>query len=168
MWLMDQLIDDYRLEEAEEYCTRFAQIDHSYRVLLYRGMIAWQRGEREVAFSIWAQMEAEHPEEWCVWHNIGDYLARSGRYDEAMDYYRKALDVVVYPLRSFCGNSGNLFCCTAVAFVRGYLFQYRKAHTAIGAPVRNIGAQIRSSNPVLYNPCPTEIKPVACRRKTEG
>lgn len=93
MWLMDQLIDDYRLDEAEEYCRRFAEIDHSYRVALYQGMIAWQRGEREQAFAIWAQMEAEHPDEWCVYHNIGDYFARSGRYHEAMDYYRKALAV---------------------------------------------------------------------------
>ena len=93
MWLMDQLIDDYRLEEAEQYCDRFAEIDHSYRVSLYRGMIAWQRGERAQAFAIWAEMEQNFPEEWCVWHNIGDYLARSGQYDKAMDYYRKALEV---------------------------------------------------------------------------
>jgi transcriptional regulator with XRE-family HTH domain len=97
MWIMDQLIDDYRLDEAEQYCDRFAQIDHSYRVALYRGMIAWQRGERTSAFAIWADMEREHPEEWCVWHNIGDYLARSGQYDRAMDYYRKALEVQKNP-----------------------------------------------------------------------
>ena len=97
MWLMDQLIDDYRLDEAEQYCDRFAQIDQSYRVPLYRGMIAWQRGEREAAFAIWAQMEAEFPHEWCVYHNIGDYLVRSGRYDEGMAYYRKALDVQKEP-----------------------------------------------------------------------
>ena len=97
MTIMDQLIDDYRLEEAEEYCSRFAQLNDTYRVALYRGMIAWQRGERETAFAIWADMERDFPEEWCVWHNIGDYLARSGRYDEAMEYYRKALDVQKEP-----------------------------------------------------------------------
>ena len=97
MWLMDQLIDDYRLEEAEEYCSRFAQIDQSYRVSLYRGMIAWQRGERDNAFSIWNRMKAEYPEEWCVWHHIGDYLARSGQPDEAMVCYRRALDVQKEP-----------------------------------------------------------------------
>ena len=95
--IMDQLIDDYRLDEAEEYCERLAQINDSYRVLLYRGMIAWQRGERAKAFEIWADMERKYPDEWCVWHNIGDYLARSGCFDEAMDYYRKALDVQKEP-----------------------------------------------------------------------
>ena len=97
MWLMDQLIDDYRLDEAEIFCNRFAEIEHSYRVPLYRGMIAWQRGDRNTAFSIWAQMEKEYPEEWCVWHNIGDYLIRSGRYDEGLAYYRKAIDVQKVP-----------------------------------------------------------------------
>ena len=42
-------------------------------------------------------MEKNFPEEWCVWHNIGDYLVRSGRYDEGMIYYRKALDVQKEP-----------------------------------------------------------------------
>ena len=93
MWLMDQLIEDYRLDEADEYCDRFAQINNTYRVALYRGMIAWQRGERERAFEIFRKMEADYPDEWCVYHNIGDYLVRCGRYDEGMTYYRKALDV---------------------------------------------------------------------------
>lgn len=93
MSVMDQLIDDYRLDEAENYCDLFANINHTYRVPLYRGMINWQKGERESAFAIWRQMEQDFPEEWCVWHNIGDYLVRSGRYDEGMTYYRKALDV---------------------------------------------------------------------------
>ena len=97
MWLMDQLIDDYRLDEAARYCDKFAEIDHSYRIPLYRGMIAWQRGERDDAFSIWAKMEADHPDEWCVWHNIGDYLVRAGQYDEGLKYYRKALDVQKSP-----------------------------------------------------------------------
>lgn len=97
MWLMDQLIDDYRLDEAEKCCNRFAELDHTYRVLLYRGMIAWQRADRTKAFAIWKQMEDEHPEEWCVWHNIGDYLVRSGEYDKAMDYYHRALSVQKEP-----------------------------------------------------------------------
>lgn len=97
MSVMDQLIDDYRLDEAENYCNLFADINHTYRVPLYRGMIAWQRGKRADAFAIWRQMELDFPDEWCVWHNIGDYLVRSGRYDEGMTYYRKALDVQKAP-----------------------------------------------------------------------
>ena len=93
MWLMDQLIDDYRLEEAEHYCDLFAQINQTYRVPLYRGMIAWQRGERDAAFAIWADMEQKFPDEWCVYHTIADYLVRAGRGKDAESYYRKAIDV---------------------------------------------------------------------------
>lgn len=97
MVLLDQLIDDYRLDEADEYCRRFAQINHTYRVPLYEGMVAWQRGAREKAFEIWKEMERSFPDDWCVWHNVGDYLVRSGRFDEGMTYYRKALEVQKVP-----------------------------------------------------------------------
>ncbi len=97
MNLMDQLIDDCRLDEAEEYLHRFAEIDHSYRVALYWGKIVWTRGDWDGAFSVWKKMEEEFPEEWCVWHCVGDYLVRAGRYDEAMAYYRKALETQKAP-----------------------------------------------------------------------
>ena len=97
LWLMDQLIDDYRLEEAEHYCDLFAKINQTYRVPLYRGMIAWQRGERDAAFAIWADMERVFPDEWCVYHNIADYLIRAGRGEEAESYYRRAIDVQKVP-----------------------------------------------------------------------
>ena len=121
MWLMDQLIDDYRLEEAEYYCDRFAEINKTYRVPLYRGMIAWQRGERASAFGIWKQMEQDYAEEWCVWHNIGDYLVRSGQYDKGMMYYRRALDVQKAPplldplqaMAQLCEIRGDI--CGAIA-----------------------------------------------------
>ena len=121
MTIIDQLIDDYRLMEAEDYCNNFAQIDNTYRVALYQGMIAWQRGERDKAFNIWAQMEEEHPNEWCVYHNIGDYLTRSGQYEKAMVYYRKALDVqkdppMLDPLQAMaqlCEIRGDIPCALA-------------------------------------------------------
>lgn len=93
MDIIDQLLDDYRIQEAHDYCDRFAQIDHSYRVLLYRGKIAWQEGKRQEAFRIWEQMEKEFPKEWCVYHNIGDYLLRDGQIDRVAAYYRKAIDI---------------------------------------------------------------------------
>lgn len=97
MWIMDQLIDDYRLDEANAYCDAFARINSTYRVPLYRGMIAWQRGERDKAFSIWGDMEEKYPDEWCVYHHIADYLIWAGRGDEAEAYYRKAIDIQKAP-----------------------------------------------------------------------
>lgn len=97
MDIMEQLMDDYRMTEASAYCDKYAAIDDSYRVPLYRGKIAWYDGRREEAFAIWEEMERKFPEEWCVYHNIADFLTRSGRTAEAEVYYRKAIDVQKAP-----------------------------------------------------------------------
>ncbi len=95
--IIDQLLDDYRMEEARAYWDKLAKIDQSYRVLLYRGKIAWQEGKRQEAFAIWDEMEQNFPEEWCVYHNIGDYLLRDGQNDKVAAYYRKAIDIQKAP-----------------------------------------------------------------------
>lgn len=97
MSILDQLMDDYRMTEAREYCARYRAIDDSYRGRLYEGMIEWYDGNRDAAFTIWTEMERRFPEEWCVYHNIADFLIRSGRSDEALAYYRKALEVQASP-----------------------------------------------------------------------
>lgn len=93
LFILDQLIDDYRLEEANYYCERLAVFHGSYRIPLYRGKIQWYYGNKEAAFEIWHQMQEDYPDEWCVWHNIGDFLFKSGKPQQALQYYRRALDV---------------------------------------------------------------------------
>lgn len=95
--IMDQLIDDYRLEEAMEYWKTYASLDHTYRTPLYRGKILWQAGKREEAFENWEKMKADFPEEWCVWHNLADFYLRSGRAGEAEKCYRTAIDIQKAP-----------------------------------------------------------------------
>lgn len=97
MDIIDQLIDDYRMEEATDYCDRFAAIHDSYRIPLYQGKIAWYDGRREEAFAIWSKMEEMYPEEWCVYHNMADFFTRSRRYKEAEVYYRKAIEIQKAP-----------------------------------------------------------------------
>ncbi|MDD6160527.1 MAG: helix-turn-helix domain-containing protein [Oscillospiraceae bacterium] len=93
LWLLDQLIDDQRFEEAEEYCGRLAQADHTFRTPLYRGLIAWYAGRREEAMAVWEQMQRDFPDEWCVWLSMGDVMVKMGRYEQGKAYYRKALDI---------------------------------------------------------------------------
>lgn len=97
LYIIDQLLDDYRVEEAKEYCDKLSAIDQTYRVSLYRGKIAWQEGKRPEAFAIWEEMEQKFPEEWCVYHNIGDYLLRDGQNEKVAAYYRKAIDIQAAP-----------------------------------------------------------------------
>lgn len=95
--LLFQLLADYRLTEAREYLEKYEQLDDSYRVMLFRGMIHWYSGDRDSAFAQWAEMERTFPEEWCVWQNIGDFLVCSQRLEEALIYYRRALDIQPVP-----------------------------------------------------------------------
>ncbi len=44
LWLMDLLLTDCRVDEAQAVCDALERIDQSYRLPLYRGHIAWARG----------------------------------------------------------------------------------------------------------------------------
>ena len=97
MWLIDNLIDDRRFDEARDYCERLAKIHHTFRGTLYRGLIDWYEGNRDEAAAIWEQMCRDHPDEWLVWFSMGDILARMGEYERAVAHYQKALKVQTQP-----------------------------------------------------------------------
>ncbi len=97
MWLMDQLIDDYRFSEAEAVMESFARIHDSFRVPLYRGVLAWHQGRHAEAHQIWNEAGLTYPEIWNIPSTIGDYLAREGRYAEAVTYQRKAFELAKQP-----------------------------------------------------------------------
>lgn len=97
LWLLDQLMDDQRFDEARKYCDRLAQAGDTFRTPLYRGLIAWYEGRRAQAADIWDQMCRDWPDNWMVQFSMGDAMARMGRYEEAKNYYRKALDIQKAP-----------------------------------------------------------------------
>lgn len=93
MWLVDQLIDDYRFDEAEECLAAFEKTDTTFRVPLYRGKIEWHRGNKKKAYRIWESLCQQYPDRWNLPDEVADYLAREGRYDESIQWHRKALAV---------------------------------------------------------------------------
>lgn len=93
LWLLDQLIDDGRLDEARAWLARMAPVDGTYRTPLYRGHIAWAAGDRDGAMAVWERMCRDWPDEWCVWLSMGDAMARTGQYGRAKDNYRRAFDL---------------------------------------------------------------------------
>lgn len=97
LWLMDQLLDDYRFAEAHACWERFAQVDHTYRTPLYEGKILWESGNQAAAMEVWRKMQEDFPDEWCVWLSMGDVMAKSGNYEDAKLHYRKALDTMAPP-----------------------------------------------------------------------
>lgn len=100
MWLMDHLLDAGRIEEAAEYCSRYQEVDTTFRPLWYQGLICWHRGEQEKALTHWDQMQREYPDDWMVFLAMGDNMARAGKYEQAKEYYRKCLTLQDCP--KFC------------------------------------------------------------------
>ena len=97
MWLLDQLIDDYRFDEAEKWLAAFEKMDATHRVPLYRGVLEWHRGNKEEAYRIWEALCQQYPERWNLPDTLADYLARDGRYDESIKWHRKALAIAKPP-----------------------------------------------------------------------
>lgn len=70
---------------------KWARVDDSYRVPLYRGKILRAEGRMEEARACWAEMEERFPDEWLVSLSLGDLAAELQDYDAAERYYRRAL-----------------------------------------------------------------------------
>ncbi len=94
LWLMDQLIDDFRFDEAEEALGKMEALEgDDFRTQLYRGVLEWYRGNREKAWAIWEKMEMGKDKEWLKAFSMGDFLARAGEYEAAQAHYRKAVEL---------------------------------------------------------------------------
>lgn len=97
LWLLDNLIDDSRLEEALQVVQRMAQVEYTYHVPLYEGHIRWHMGQREQAEALWQTMLDENPDNWFVWSSMGDVRVKQCRYEEAIGHYKKAAELEPAP-----------------------------------------------------------------------
>ena len=91
LWLMDLLINVGRTAEAKEVLAAMDRVEHSYRTELYKGLIAKAECDLPLALSCWQHMTEEFPDNWLSWFGRADAMARLCRYDEAVEYYEKAL-----------------------------------------------------------------------------
>lgn len=97
LWLMDNLMEDKRFDEADKALEGFAKVNSTFRVQLYRGLIAYRRGNRKEASAVWKQMERDFPAEWLVCFSLGDIAAEEGRFDDAIVLYRKGSNLQEKP-----------------------------------------------------------------------
>ncbi len=97
LWLIDELIADYRLDEADAVCEAMSALDNSCRVPFHRGKIAWVRGEHDKAEAIWEEMLSNHSDDWLAYACMADAMAYACRYDEAIAYYKKAFEIQPSP-----------------------------------------------------------------------
>lgn len=97
LWLLDELIADNRCDEAEDVLQKMSSLDSSCRVPLYQGQIAWARGEHERALEIWESMAKQFADDWLAQLSMADSLTHTCHYDEAIPYYKKALELQPQP-----------------------------------------------------------------------
>ena len=97
MWLLDNLIDDRRLAEAEEWLKKLAQTDHTFRVPMYRYMIFQAAGDNEKAEEQLRELETMEGQEWCWAVTLGDIYTLQQEYDKAILWYRKGQEMQPSP-----------------------------------------------------------------------
>ncbi len=97
MWLLDNLFDDRRFNEAEAVLKSMAKADDTYRTSFYRGLILWYQGKADEAQAIWEKLPEEFPEDWLVYLSLADVAVMELRYDDAVELYRQAMEHQLSP-----------------------------------------------------------------------
>lgn len=97
MWLLDNLIDDRRLGEAREWLKKLAAIDDTFRVPMYRYLIAQAACEKEEADAQVKVLESMAETEWCCATTLGDIFTQRQEYDRAIEWYRKGQEIQPNP-----------------------------------------------------------------------
>lgn len=92
LWLLDNLFDDRRFNEAEAVLEGLAKADDSYRTLYYHGLLLWHQGKYDEAHGIWDKLPERYPGDWLVFLSLADAAAMELRYDDAVVLYRQALE----------------------------------------------------------------------------
>ena len=114
MWLLDNLIDDRRLDEAREWLEKFSVLDHSFRTPMYRFLIAQAAGEQAEAEKQLQALEAMAESEWCCASTLGDIYTQRQEYDRAIDWYRKGQEL--QPAPKFTDSA---MCIAHICEIRG-------------------------------------------------
>ena len=114
MWLLDNLIDDRRLEEAREWLEKLAAIDRSFRTPMYRYLIAQAAGERDEAEKELGVLEAMAESEWCCATTLGDIYTQRQEYDRAVAWYRKGQELQPSPK-----YTDSAMCIAHICEIRG-------------------------------------------------
>ncbi len=97
LYLMDNLLEDNRLDEAREALEKFKKVRPCYLVKQYEGRINYLEGKTQEAIECWNQMVEENPNEWLSYVCRGFNYAKLARYEEAIPDLRKAFELQPKP-----------------------------------------------------------------------
>jgi transcriptional regulator with XRE-family HTH domain len=107
MWLLDNLIADRRLTEARVWIKKLAAIDDTFRVPMYRYLIAEAAGEKDEAEAQIKALESmAETQEWCCAFTLGDIYTQRQEYDRAIEWYRRGQEI--QPSPKFIDSAGSI------------------------------------------------------------
>jgi tetratricopeptide (TPR) repeat protein len=95
--LLDNLLADGRVSEAEEVLEQLRQLENNYLINLYQGEIYKVKGCLQEAYKEWEKMPRLYPTEWLAYFSLADCMAKACRYDEAVLYFSKATEIQSKP-----------------------------------------------------------------------
>ena len=109
-WLLDLLIDDHRTAEAREYAEQMKALEHSYHYEMYMGYICQAECKLPEALQWWQNMLQCYPDKWQGWFEYGSILAKLGRYEESLAYFKKCQPMRPKPRFTDCEDAISQIC----------------------------------------------------------
>lgn len=97
LWLLDNLLADGRLNEAQALLPKMKAASDDFRVPLYEGHILARRGEVEQAEAVWREMVQKDEQNWMVHSCLGDEFVKMERYDEAVEAFKRSAELEEAP-----------------------------------------------------------------------
>ena len=97
MWLLDNLIDDRRLDEARAWLDKLAAVDGTFRTPMYRYLIAVAACDKDESERLLRELESTDDREWCLALTLGDIYTQRQEYDKAVAWYRKGQEAQPSP-----------------------------------------------------------------------
>lgn len=126
MWLLDNLIDDRRLAEARRWLKKLEAIDDSFRVPMYRYLIAQAAGERDNCEAELKVLESMAEQEWCCALTLGDIYTQRQDYETAIAWYRKGQ--ALQPSPKYVDSTVSIaHICEIIGDNAGAIDAYREA-----------------------------------------
>ena len=109
-WLLDLLIADHRTAEARNYVEQMKALEHSYHYEMYMGYICQAECNLPEAMNWWQKMLQCYQHKWQVWFEYGSVLAKLGRYEEALEYFKKCQPMRPKPRFTDCEDAISQIC----------------------------------------------------------
>lgn len=100
MWLLDNLMADKRLKEAETELLHLELVDGAYRTIHYRALLAAMQGDKGLEDWCYQEMEekyADGKDAWLVQLALAERETERQNYEKAIAHYEKAMEVQESP-----------------------------------------------------------------------